>query len=199
MFYHWLISNVKGGYGMDWLLIIVILLIIIVLALVVKFYNDLVNGRNKVKNSWSQIDVQLQRRNDLIPNIVETVKGYAGHEKSTFEEVTKARANMANATSVKEVAEADNMLTGALKSLFAVAEAYPELKANKNFLELQEELSDTEDKISYARQFYNDTVMIYNNKVSMVPSNIIASLFKFNKEAFFEANETERQNVQVKF
>ena len=142
---------------MDWLLIIVILLIIIVLALVVKFYNDLVNGRNKVKNSWSQIDVQLQRRNDLIPNIVETVKGYAGHEKSTFEEVTKARANMANATSVKEVAEADNMLTGALKSLFAVAEAYPELKANKNFLELQEELSDTEDKISYARQFYNDT------------------------------------------
>ena len=199
MFYHWLISNVKGGYGMDWLLIIVILLIIIVLALVVKFYNDLVNGRNKVKNSWSQIDVQLQRRNDLIPNIVETVKGYAGHEKSTFEEVTKARANMANATSVKEVAEADNMLTGALKSLFAVAEAYPELKANKNFLELQEELSDTEDKISYARQFYNDTVLKYNNLCEPFPSNIIAKLFHFEESEFFEAQEGTRATPKVKF
>ena len=200
MFYHWLISNVKGGYGMDWLLIIVILLIIIVLALVVKFYNDLVNGRNKVKNSWSQIDVQLQRRNDLIPNIVETVKGYAGHEKSTFEEVTKARANMANATSVKEVAEADNMLTGALKSLFAVAEAYPELKANKNFLELQEELSDTEDKISYARQFYNDTVTRYNTKLELFPSNFIASMFHFTAETLFEAdNDEARKNVKVDF
>lgn len=199
MFYHWLISNVKGGYSMDWLLIIVILLIIIVLALVVKFYNDLVNGRNKVKNSWSQIDVQLQRRNDLIPNIVETVKGYAGHEKSTFEEVTKARANMANATSVKEVAEADNMLTGALKSLFAVAEAYPELKANKNFLELQEELSDTEDKISYARQFYNDTVLKYNNLCEQFPSNIIAKLFHFEESEFFEAQEGTRATPKVKF
>ena len=184
---------------MDWLLIIVILLIIIVLALVVKFYNDLVNGRNKVKNSWSQIDVQLQRRNDLIPNIVETVKGYAGHEKSTFEEVTKARANMANATSVKEVVEADNMLTGALKSLFAVAEAYPELKANKNFLELQEELSDTEDKISYARQFYNDSVLTYNNKVEMVPSNIVANMTGFKKGTVFEAEEKDKEAPKVSF
>ncbi|RAP50496.1 MAG: hypothetical protein BZ133_05445, partial [Methanosphaera sp. SHI613] len=116
---------------------IIILIILVIVVFVIKSYNDLVNGRNRVKNAWSQIDVQLKRRNDLIPNIVETVKGYAGHEKSTFEEVTKARSSIANATTVGEVAEADNMLTGALKSLFAVAEAYPELKANQNFIELQ--------------------------------------------------------------
>ena len=181
---------------MGWIILIIVVLILVFL---INIYNNLVSLRQKVKNAWSQIDVQLQRRNDLIPNIVETVKGYAGHEKSTFEEVTKARANMANATSVKEVAEADNMLTGALKSLFAVAEAYPELKANKNFLELQEELSDTEDKISYARQFYNDTVLKYNNLCEQFPSNIIAKLFHFEESEFFEAQEGTRATPKVKF
>ncbi|WP_455645675.1 LemA family protein [Methanosphaera sp.] len=184
---------------MDWLLIIIVLIIIIVLALIVKYYNGLVNGRNRVKNAWSQIDVQLQRRNDLIPNIVETVKGYASHEKETFTQITQARANMANATSVKEVAEADDMLTGALKSLFAVAEAYPELKANTNFLELQEELSDTEDKISYARQFYNDTVLKYNNMCEQFPSNIIANIFHFEESEFFEAKESTKAVPKIEF
>lgn len=184
---------------MNWILLIVIVLIVIVLLLIIKYYNDLVNGRNMVKNSWSQIDVQLQRRNDLIPNIVETVKGYASHEKSTFEQITQARSNMANATSVQEVAEADGMLTDALKSLFAVAENYPELKANQNFLELQQELSDTEDKISYARQFYNDTVLKFNNLCQQFPSNIIANIFHFEEAEFFEAKEGTRAVPNVKF
>lgn len=184
---------------MDWLLIIVILLIVIILLLVIKFYNDLINGRNRVKNAWSQIDVQLQRRNDLIPNLVETVKGYASHENETFNQITQARTSMSNATTVGEVAEADNMLTDALKSLFAVAEAYPDLKANQNFLELQSELSDTEDKISYARQFYNDTVLKYNNSCQQFPSNIIAKLFHFKESEFFETQETVRAAPKVEF
>ena len=178
---------------------IVILIILVIVVFVIKSYNDLVNGRNRVKNAWSQIDVQLKRRNDLIPNIVETVKGYAGHEKSTFEEVTKARSSIANATTVEEVAQADNQLTGALKSLFAVAEAYPELKANQNFIELQQELSDTEDKISYSRQFYNDTVLKYNNLCEQFPSNIIAGLFGFKQSEFFEAHESDRAVPNVQF
>jgi LemA protein len=178
---------------------IIILIILVIVVFVIKSYNDLVNGRNRVKNAWSQIDVQLKRRNDLIPNIVETVKGYAGHEKSTFEEVTKARSSIANATTVGEVAEADNMLTGALKSLFAVAEAYPELKANQNFIELQQELSETEDKISYSRQFYNDTVLKYNNMCQQFPSNIIAGLFGFKESDFFEAQEGDKAVPKVQF
>jgi len=181
------------------LLIILLVIIVIIAIILVKFYNDLVNGRNRVENAWSQIDVQLQRRNDLIPNIVETVKGYAGHEKETLNQVTQARANMANATTVKEVAEADTMITSALKSLFAVSEAYPDLKANQNFIELQQELSETEDKISYARQFYNDTVLKYNNLCQQFPSNIVASLFHFDKAEFFEAQEGTRAAPKVQF
>ncbi|MBE6485503.1 MAG: LemA family protein [Methanosphaera stadtmanae] len=184
---------------MSILLIIILIIIIVIAFLLVKYYNDLVNGRNHVENAWSQIDVQLQRRNDLIPNIVETVKGYASHEKDTFNQVTQARANMANATTVQEVAEADTMLTSALKSLFAVSEAYPELKANQNFIELQQELSETEDKISYARQFYNDSVLKYNNLCQQFPSSIVASLFHFDKAEFFEAQEGTRAAPKVQF
>lgn len=179
--------------------IIIIVVIVIILILLVKYYNDLVNGRNRVKNSWSQIDVQLKRRNDLIPNIVETVKGYATHEKETLSQVVQARSNIQNATTVEEVAEADNMLTGALRSLFAVAEAYPDLKANQNFLDLQQELSDTEDKISYARQFYNDTVLKYNNLCEQFPSNIIARIFHFEPSQFFEAQTEEKATPHVQF
>lgn len=179
--------------------IIIIVVIVIILILLVKYYNDLVNGRNRVKNSWSQIDVQLKRRNDLIPNIVETVKGYAAHEKETLSQVVQARSNIQNATTVEEVAEADNMLTGALRSLFAVAEAYPDLKANQNFLDLQQELSDTEDKISYARQFYNDTVLKYNNLCEQFPSNIIARIFHFEPSQFFEAQTEEKATPHVQF
>ncbi|MCD7781489.1 MAG: LemA family protein [Methanosphaera sp.] len=184
---------------MDLWIILIIIVVVVVLLLLVKYYNDLVNGRNRVENAWSQIDVQLQRRNDLIPNVVETVKGYAKHEKTTFEKITQARANMANATSVEEVAEADDMISGALKSLFAVAEAYPELKANTNFQQLQEELSDTEDKIAYSRQFYNDAVLKYNNSCQEFPSNIIASIFHFKEEQYFEAQEGSRVTPNIKF
>lgn len=184
---------------MDLMLIILIVIIVVLILLVIKYYNDLVNGRNRVENAWSQIDVQLQRRNDLIPNVVETVKGYAGHENQTLTQVTQARANMANATTVKEVAQADNMITSALKSLFAVSEAYPDLKANQNFIQLQNELSETEDKISYSRQFYNDTVLKYNNLCQQFPSSILASIFHFDKSEFFEAQEGTRAAPKVEF
>ena len=162
-------------------------------------YNNLVDLRNKVKNSYAQIDVQLKRRNDLIPNLVETVKGYAGHEKGVLEEVTKARTSVMNASTPQEASEANNQLTSALKSLFAVAENYPELKANSNFQQLQSELSDTEDKISYSRQFYNDMVLKYNNACQQFPSSIIAKMFGFNEEVFFEAPASERAVPEVKF
>ena len=152
-----------------------------------------------MKNGYSQIDVQLKRRTDLIPNLIETVKGYAAHEKGVFEEVTKARSNIMNATSVKEASEANNQLTGALKSLFAVAENYPELKSNENFVQLQNELTETEDKISYSRQFYNDTVLMYNNKCEQFPSNIIANAFNFNEADFFEAASGDREAPKVQF
>ena len=167
---------------MSIILIILIVIILIILASIVLLYNGLVTARNKVKNAWAQIDVQLNRRADLIPNLVETVKGYAGHEKTVFEDVTAARAGLMNANGVKEINEANNQLSETLKTLFAVAENYPELKANENFKELQAQLSQTEDKIAYSRQFYNDTVLMYNNKCQTFPSNIIASLFGF-KEA----------------
>ena len=162
-------------------------------------YNNLVGLRNRVKNSYAQIDVQLKRRNDLIPNLVETVKGYAGHEKGVLEEVTKARTGVMNASTVEETSAADNQLTGALKTLFAVAENYPDLKANSNFQQLQAELTDTEDKISYSRQFYNDVVLKYNNACQQFPSSIMAKIFGFKEETFFETPEVEKAVPKVEF
>lgn len=179
---------------------IILLVIIILIAIYfVYIYNSLINLRNRVKNAWSQIDVQLKRRTDLIPNLVETVKGYAAHERGVFENVTKARSSLMNARTVKESAEANNMLTDALKSLFAVAENYPDLKANENFKDLQGQLSETEDKIAYSRQFYNDTVLMYNNKCQMFPSNLVASRFNFQEAEFFEIAEREKEAPEVKF
>ena len=179
--------------------IIVIILVIFIIVTLIHMYNNLVGLRNRVKNSYAQIDVQLKRRNDLIPNLVETVKGYAGHEKGVLEEVTNARTSVMNASTPQEASEANNQLTGALKSLFAVAENYPDLKANSNFQQLQTELSDTEDKISYARQFYNDVVLKYNNACQQFPSSIIAKMFGFKEEVFFEAPAAEREVPEVKF
>ena len=181
------------------LIVVIVVIILFLVGTIVHMYNNLVGLRNRVKNSYSQIDVQLKRRNDLIPNLVETVKGYAGHEKGVLEEVTKARTGVMNATSIEETSAADNQLTGALKTLFAVAENYPDLKANSNFQQLQSELSDTEDKISYARQFYNDVVLKYNNACQKFPSNIIASLFGFKEESFFEAPAEEKEVPKVEF
>jgi len=180
----------------------VLLLVIIggVAIIAIGMYNSLVTLRNRCDNGWSQIDVQLRRRYDLIPNLVETVKGYAKHEREVFEKVTQARAAAASAQGVKAQAEADNMLTGALKSLFAVAEAYPDLKANQNFLMLQEELAGTESKIAYARQFYNDTVMKFNMKQQVFPSNIIANMFGFKPRDYFQIEEEIAKGpVKVQF
>ncbi len=179
-------------------------LVVIVLLWLVTTYNGLVALRNIVKNAWSQIDVQLKRRYDLIPNLVEAVKGYAKHESSTFENVTKARTACMQASAagnVGELAKQEGFLTQALKSLFAVVEAYPELKANQNFLALQEELTTTENKISFARQFYNDNVMGFNNKIQMFPSNIVAGVFGFQASEFFNIDATpqERQAPKVQF
>jgi LemA protein len=163
-------------------------------------YNGLVGLRQRVKNAWSQIDVQLKRRYDLIPNLVETVKGYAAHEKQTFERVIQARSAAVSAQGVAAQAQAENVLTGALRQLFAVAEAYPQLKANQNFLALQEELSSTENRISFARQNYNDTTAGYNTRVQSFPANIIARLFGFNVEEFFELEEAaQREAPKVAF
>lgn len=179
--------------------IIVLLIIIGILVYFVSIYNSLVKLRNRVKNAWSQIDVQLKRRTDLIPNLMETVKGYAAHEKGVLENVTRARANLMNAQTPQENAEANNVLSGALKSLFAMAENYPDLKASQNFQDMQRQLSETEDKIAYSRQFYNDTVLMYNNKIQMFPSNLVASQFNFLEEEFFEVADTEREVPEVKF
>ncbi len=179
-----------------WILLAIIVLLILY---IVATYNKLVVLRNRVRDQWAQIDVQLKRRFDLIPNLVETIKGYTKHESETLENVIKARNTFLSAATPEEEMKADGELTKAMTKLFALSESYPDLKANTNFLDLQEELQQTESKIASARQFYNDTVLTYNNKIEVVPSNIVASLFKFKKEAFFEANETERENVQVKF
>lgn len=180
-------------------MLLVLALVIIVVGLVISMYNRLVVLRNRIENAWSQIDVQLKRRTDLIPNIIETVKGYAAHEKEVFQKVTEARSALMNAQGVRDQAEANNMLTGALKTLFAVAEAYPELKANQNFMMLQEELAGTESKIAYARQFYNDTVLKYDNMREKFPSNIIASMFGFKDREYFTVEEGDREPVEVKF
>ena len=162
-------------------------------------YNSLVGLRNKVHDQFSQIDIQLKRRFDLIPNLVETVKGYAKHESETLEKVIAARNNYANAKTDAEKLEASKEMSRGVMNIMALAEAYPDLKANTNFVDLQNQLKKKKKKISYARQFYNDSVLMYNNKVEMIPSNIIASIFGFKKSSFFEADEKERENVQVKF
>ena len=181
------------------------MLIFLIIVLLIAFwmigvYNTLVQARNKVDNAFAQIDTQLQRRFDLIPNLVETVKGYAGHEKEVFEKVTQARSGYMNAHSNAEKMEAANQLTGTLKTLFAVAENYPELKANTNFLQLQDDLKGTEDKVAFSRQFYNDTVLLYNNKLEVFPNNIIAGIFKFEEAAFFKTDDEEaRKAPKVQF
>jgi len=180
-------------------MLVFLIIVVVIAAWVVAIYNGLVVLRNRFENAWSQIDVQLKRRTDLIPNLLETVKGYAAHEKEVFTKVTEARSALVNAQGVADQAQANNMLTGALKSLFAVAEAYPELKANQNFMMLQEELSGTESKIAYARQFYNDTVLKYDNKREKFPSNIIANLFGFKEREYFEVADAEREPVKVDF
>jgi LemA protein len=162
-------------------------------------YNGLVRLRNRIESAWSQIDVQLQRRYDLIPNLIETVKGYAAHEKGVFENVTEARSRAISAEGPAQQAQAENMVTSALKSLFAVAEAYPDLKANQNFALLQEELSGTEGKIAYARQFYNDSVQSYNTKIQTFPSNLVAGSFGFKEREYFEADDPSRGPVQASF
>ena len=179
--------------------IIVIAVVVLLLLYVIVTYNGLVRLRNRIQNAWAQIDVQLRRRYDLIPNLVETVKGYAAHEKGTFEAVTKARANAINAQGPVDQARAEDMITGALKSLFAVSEAYPDLKANQNFLSLQEELSGTEGRISYARQYYNDAVLRMNTKIQSFPSNILAGMFGFKEHEYFEADDASRGPVSVQF
>ncbi len=184
---------------MEVILTILLILIVLLAIAVVVVYNRLVVKRMRVNNGWAQIDVQLKRRYDLIPNLVETVKGYAAHEKEVFEKVAQYRSMAMGATGPKEIAEANNMLTQTLKSLFAVMENYPELKANENFLRLQEELTATENKISFARQFYNDIVMDYNTMLQTFPQSIIASMFNFTVREFFEAPAAEREVPKVKF
>ena len=180
-------------------IIVIVAILLLLLFYGIGIYNKLVNGRNKVKDQFSQIDVQLKRRIDLIPNLVETVKGYAKHEEGTLTAVIEARNKAMSANSINEEIDANNALTGALNKLFALSEAYPDLKANTNFLSLQADLKDTEDKISYARQFYNDTVLTYNNMVEMFPSNIVAGMFKFEKYEFFKADEKDKETPTVKF
>lgn len=175
-------------------------IVILVVVYLIVIYNGLISLGNIVENAWAQIDTQLQRRYDLIPNLVETVKGYAAHEKDVFENVTKARAGMMEAKTVGEKAEADNMMTGTLKTLFAVAENYPALNANENFKELQLELTNTENKIAFSRQFYNDSVTRFNTAIQLFPKNIIAGMLGFSKKEYFKvSDEKVKEAVQVKF
>ena len=179
---------------------IIIAIIVILILAIIAMYNSLVTLRQRVRNAWSQIDVQLQRRFDLIPNLVESVKGYMKHESEVLEKVTALRTSWANATTVAEKSELDNQLSGTLKTIMAVSENYPELKANQNFSELSEELRNTENKISFSRQFYNDTVTMYNQKLLTFPSNIIANMFNFKSHDLFKADSDEaRKNVKVDF
>jgi LemA protein len=179
--------------------LIVLGIVVLIGLIVVVLYNRLVTLRNRIENAWAQIDVQLRRRYDLIPNLVETVKGYASHEKETLERVVAARQRGMDADGVAEQAQAENVLSGALRQLFALSEAYPDLKANENFLNLQEELSGTEGRIAYARQFYNDTVFKYNAKIQSFPTMILAGMLKFTEREYFEADDEARGPVQVRF
>jgi LemA protein len=183
---------------MNTLWIILIIVGVFVLA-VIFLYNSLIRLRNQVENAWAQIDVQLKRRVDLIPNLIESVKGYMKHEKDVLTEITKARTAMMGATSMDAKAKASNQITDALKTIFAVSENYPALKANENFLQLQEELAGTENKISYARQHYNDMVMVFNTKIQTFPNNIFANMLNFTDKEMFEATEAEKKNVKVQF
>ena len=185
--------------GLAIALIIIVAIVVILAIALIAMYNNLVRMRNRVDNAWAQVNVQLQRRLDLIPNLVETVKGYASHESGTLEAVTQARTAAMNATTPEARAEAENMLTGALKTLFAVSEAYPDLKASTNFLDLQAQLSETEDKISYMRQSYNDTVMKYNNGTQTFPAVIFAGMFGFRERELFEADAAASTAPQVSF
>jgi len=182
-----------------WGAVIAGVIVVLLVLFLILMYNRLVGLRNKVENAWAQIDVQLKRRYDLIPNLVETVRGYAAHERQTLEAVTQARANALNAQGAVAQAEAENMLTGALKSLFAVAEAYPDLKANQNFAALQDELATTENRIAYSRQYYNDAVQTYNTAIQTVPANLVAGTFGFRDREYFTAPEEERGPVRVQF
>ena len=180
-------------------LMIIIGIVVVLLLYIILTYNGLVTLRNRVKEAWSDIDVQLKRRYDLIPNLVEVVKGYASHEKETLERVITARNVAMSANGAKEKGEAENVLSGALKNLFALSENYPDLKASTNFLELQRELSDTENKIQAARRFYNGNVKDFNTKIEMFPTNIVANMFNFKANDFFSIADEEKENPQVKF
>jgi len=180
-------------------LVVTVVVAVVVLGWIVAAYNGLVRRRNAVTNAWSQVDVQLKRRYDLVPNLVETVRGYAAHERQTFDSVTAARAAAVAAQGPVEQAKAENALSTTLRSLFAVSEAYPQLQASRNFSELQAELSDTENRIAYARQYYNDAVLTYNNAVQTVPTNVVAGLGGFTPRESFEAPDEERRPVQVRF
>ena len=184
--------------GTVWVIIIVVAAVLLLLILI-SMYNKLVRLRNRTKNAWAQVDVQLRKRYDLIPNLVETVKGYATHERETFESVTQARTAAQQAQGVQQQAAAENMLTAAIGRLFAVAEAYPELRASENFQALQSELSDVEQNIAVSRQVYNDTVLTYNNAVQSVPTNIFANMFNFDDAQFFEIEEAAREAPRVQF
>lgn len=180
--------------------IIIIVVIVLLIGLIIYTYNSLVSSKNQVKNAWSQIDVELQRRFDLIPNLVETVKGYMNHEESVLTKVTELRTSWANAKSIGEKAKLENELTSSLKSIAVIAEQYPELKSNTNFLNLQDELASTETKISTSRAAYNNQVALYNTKLEIFPNNLLSKLFNFNKEDFFKVeNEEIKQNVKVSF
>lgn len=181
-----------------WLIVVLVILVLIILY-VFTTYNKLVKLRNRVKDQWSQIDVQLKRRFDLIPNLVNTIKGYTKHESETLEKVIQARNTYLSASTPEDKMKANNELSGTLTKLFALSESYPDLKANTNFLDLQSELQETENKIAMARQFYNDTVLSYNNKVEMIPSNFVAALFHFKTMDFFQVQDEERKNVKVEF
>lgn len=181
-------------------LIIILVVVALIALFVISVYNGLVKSRQKVKNAWSQIEVQLQRRFDLIPNLVECVKGYMAHESDVLEKVTSLRSSWANAKGIEEKASLDNQLSGALKTIMAVSENYPDLKANTNFTDLQNNLKETENKISFSRQFYNDTVTMYNTKIEVFPDNIVASMFNFKAEPLFNIdNDEARKNVKVDF
>lgn len=184
---------------MNWVLWIILAVVVLLILWVVAAYNKLISLSVRVDNGWAQIDVQLKKRFDLIPNLVETVKGYAAHEKSTFEEVTKWRSAAMNSKTPEEAMENNNKLSRAIVNLFATAEQYPDLKANQNFLDLQSQLKDIESKIAFSRQFYNDTAMKFNEYVMHFPSNLIASAFHFGLKKYFEVAETDRAVPQVKF
>ena len=181
-----------------WLIITIVVLLLLILS-IIGMYNNLVSLKMRVKNAWAQIDTQLKRRFDLIPNLVETLKGYAAHEQGTLEKVIAARNSYATASTIEDKAAANNELSKTLKSIFALSESYPDLKANTNFMALQTELTGTEDKIAYSRQFYNDTVQMYNTAIMKFPANIIAGMFGYKEEPFFQIDEAQKEPVKVQF